>query len=283
MSKGNEVVVVDDLSAGLRENLNLKAALIEKSILDVDYEILKDFDGVFHLAAIASAFKATNDWFESHLVNQSGAVKVFEAAASHGLPVIYASSAAVYGNNDKIKTLSETEIAEPVNFYGHDKLACESQAAIAKDLKGLRAIGLRFFNVYGARQRPDSPYSGVISVFVDRAKKGEALDIYGDGEQSRDFIHVRDVLVALQNSMQLALGGNDFPKSINVSTAASCSVNRLADIIGDIVGRKLEINHHPERRGDIRYSVGDNSFLKNTLGIQDFVKLEEGLRDYIKY
>jgi UDP-glucose 4-epimerase len=189
------------------------------------------------------------------------------------VPVVYASSAAVYGDPVALPQAEDAPL-RPLTAYGADKLASELHARVAGGVHGVPTHGLRFFNVYGPRQDPRSPYSGVVSVFCDRLLAGRPLSVHGDGSQSRDFVAVADVVRALHAA--LAAVGLDAPVT-NVCTGHSTSVLHLAHTLAETVGVPLELTHGPARVGDIRHSVGDPARLRARLGITADTPLAEGL------
>src|ERR1700722_10819816 len=197
VTEGHQVRILDNLSTGKRGNAPPEAELIVGNIIDrrtVD-DCVAGTDGVFHLAAIASVDQSRADWVGCHAVNLTGCVHILDAARRMAIPprVVYASSAAIYGDGGAIP-LTEAERPRPVNAYGADKLGCELHARVASLLHAVPTIGLRLFNVYGPRQDPSSPYSGVISIFLDRLDRRAPIEIFGDGQQVRDFIAVADVV-----------------------------------------------------------------------------------------
>ena len=277
-SEGHNVCVLDDFSTGKRENLSASVDLFEGCITDEAMlrRAMQGCEGVFHLAAIASVTRSVEEWLHTHKVNQMGAVAVFEAAAELAIPVVYASSAAVYGDNSNLP-LNESAVTEPLSPYGLDKLACEMQARIGFLAKGLRSVGLRFFNVYGPRQDPKSPYSGVISIFVNRLQQRLPIVIYGDGEQTRDFIYVSDIVEVLMRSMQQLEQGQHEALVLNACTEKQLSVNELARVLSHISDMEATIEHKEAREGDIRHSLGDAASLKAQLGRFTMTPLQEGL------
>jgi UDP-glucose 4-epimerase len=234
-------------------------------------------DGCFHLAAIASVERSTHDWFQTHRANLSGTIAILDAARQLGrrepIPVVYASSAAVYGDNTNLP-LQETAHPKPRSAYGADKYGSELHAAVAWEVHKVPTIGLRFFNVYGPRQDPRSPYSGVISIFCDRLRRGEAIDVFGDGSQTRDFIFVKDVVIALLSAIGRA---SDCARVFNVCSAAPTSVLDLARLIAELCGSELQIQFRPRRAGEINHSRGDRSFARTSLGLPDPIDLRSGL------
>jgi UDP-glucose 4-epimerase len=287
LADGHQVRVLDDLSTGKRLNLTAAAELIVGDVSDpaTAARAMLGVQGCFHLAAIASVQRGNEDWLGTHRVNLGGTIAVLDAArgetASGGItvPVVYASSAAVYGD---LGNEAATEVAHPVpqTAYGADKLASELHAAIGWHVHGVPTLGLRFFNVYGRRQDPSSPYSGVISIFADRIAAGQGVTLHGDGGQTRDFVHVSDVVAHLRAAMR-ALDTNPGAGVLNVCTGRETSIAGLAAVLGQLSGRAPEIAHGPARSGDIRRSVGDPSRAHARLGISADVRLEEGLRDLL--
>ena len=187
------VVVLDDLSTGKKENLHSEAELIVGDTTDLD-TVLRAFanvNGCFHLAAIASVEKSNTEWVRTHTVNITSTVNIFEAARrAHGLvPVVYTSSAAVYGDCQAVPIREDAD-KQPLTAYGVDKYACDLHARVGWHVHGIASIGMRPFNIYGPRQDPKSPYSGVISIFFDRIRKQLPISIFGDGGQMRDFVYV---------------------------------------------------------------------------------------------
>jgi UDP-glucose 4-epimerase len=275
-ARGDQVRVLDDFSTGTPANLAPGATLIEGDVGDRDMlrATLTGVDGCFHLAAIASVERGVREWSATHRVNLSATVALLEAASRLGpVPVVYASSAAVYGDLTTLP-LQETAAVRPLSAYGVDKLGCEQHARAGGVVHGLPTLGLRFFNVFGPRQDPRSPYSGVISIFCDRLARGEPIDVFGDGEQTRDFIFVGDVVAGL-----LAAMGRASPAApvFNLCSGRPVSVLALATAVAELCGTRLEIRYRPPRSGEIRHSVGDPQRARLALGCGDPVGLREGL------
>ena len=195
------------------------------------------------------------------------------------VPVVYASSAAVYGDCARLP-ITEDATKRPLSAYGADKYACELHAAVASHVHAVPTVGLRFFNVYGPRQDPRSPYSGVISIFCERLRGGAPIEIFGDGRQTRDFIAVADVVAALRAAM--ARCPPDAPMSpdarvFNVCTGIATSVTELAHTIATLTGVPADIRHAPSRAGEIRHSVGSPDLARQALGLARPVALADGL------
>jgi len=280
LADGHDVSVLDNMSTGKRENLNANASLITGDVADATLvnTIIEKVDAVYHLAAVASVDACTNDWLNSHRTNLTGTVTLLEAAAKKKIPVVYASSAAVYGDNSDLP-LKEDAAKNPLSAYGLDKYACEQYAAIAQQFHGVPSVGLRFFNVYGPRQDPKSPYSGVISIFVAKAKAGEPLTFNGDGEQTRDFIYVADIVALLMAAMKHAKGAEVF----NGCTGSAITLKQLAAEIGNAVGNPVVTSHAAPRSGDIRHSLGDPAKAKAALGFTARTSLADGLKALVAH
>lgn len=280
LAEGHAVTVLDNLSSGKRENLNSKATFLEGDICrQADVEAaFKGVDGCFHLAAVASVTKSIENWADIHAINQSGAVRVFEQASRQKIPVVYASSAAVYGDCENLP-LAETERTQPLSPYGLDKLACEWQAALGSRIKELNSIGLRFFNVYGPRQDPKSPYSGVISIFMEQCKRQRPMTIFGDGKQTRDFIYIADVVACLRASMRHMQKNKGGCEVLNICTGKSTTIKEMATILRDIAKSENDINFAEPRSGDIRHSRGDPARAVELLGVEAKTLLKDGLKN----
>ena len=285
LNHGRKVVVLDDLSTGKRENLpeseNLE--LIIGSI--TDWNLLKNlfsnysFKTVFHLAAVASVFKSVEEPIPIHRVNFDGTMYLLEFSRKCKVErFVFASSAAVYGDLSELPKREDMPV-KPITPYGVDKYASERYTVNSFHLYGIRATALRFFNVYGERQDPSSPYSGVISIFINRILrflKGRdvTIDIFGDGKQTRDFIYVKDVVKALLIAEEKEeTAGNVY----NVGTGKETSLLDLLETLRKIAGKIPPLRFFPPREGDIRRSVADTSRLKS-LGFKPDYSLKEGLK-----
>ncbi len=278
LAAGHSVRVIDDLSTGHRANLDPRAELI---VADICTEgalraALEGADGCFHLAAIASVARANEEWVATHRVNQTGSVAVLDACRPGWLPVVYASSAATYGNvGDEIA--HEGLAPAPLTAYGVDKLGSELHASVGWGVHKVPSFGLRFFNVYGPRQDPKSPYSGVISIFADRIARGDVVSVHGDGLQTRDFVYVADVVAHLLAAMA-RLDARPGAFVCNVCTERETSVLALAETLGEICGRAAQVEHGPARAGDIRRSVGSAVRAREMLGVSAGTLLADGLK-----
>lgn len=281
LSRGHEVRLLDDLSTGKEEFIPAKAEFVCGSVTDplLLEKSLADVAAVFHLAAIASVQKTIEQWHASHEVNQGATVAIFDAIShlDRPIPVLYASSAAVYGNSTQIPLCEEAHV-HPLSPYGVDKLACELQARVGWELYRIPSAGLRFFNVYGPRQDPHSPYSGVISIFLERLKEGAPLTIFGDGEQKRDFIYVRDVARMLAEASQTLTEGAHL---FNLCRGEETSINDLAELMGKILNVEVKCAHKEGKTGEVRRSVGDPGKIRAALHLAANYTLEEGLREFL--
>jgi UDP-glucose 4-epimerase len=275
LKQGRPVRILDDLSTGKRANIPAGAEFLQGSIADpaAVAAAISGASAVFHLAAIASVQRTVEDWPGSHAVNLSASIRIFDAAAGSGIPVVYASSAAVYGDPGP-GAVSEATPCRPLSPYGADKLGMELHAAAGGTVRGLKSFGLRFFNIYGPRQDPSSPYSGVISIFADRAGAGLPLRLYGGGPQTRDFVHVSDVVEAL---LLAEAGSSSAAPVANICAGASITIRELALLIRNLSGSASPIEDAPPRAGDIQSSLGDPALAEKRLGWRAKTALRDGL------
>lgn len=275
------VVVLDDLSSGRRDNVSSAAEFVKGDIRDAALvqRLMREADGCFHLAAIASVARSNEDWAGTHSVNLTGTINVFDAArqaraAGRAARVVYASSAAVYGDCPDVP-LAETAPTRPLTAYGADKLGCEQHGRVAWLVHGVPNVGLRFFNVFGPRQDPASPYSGVIAIFAKAVQEGRAPTILGDGKQVRDFVYVDGVVDALV----AAMGRGDLDCDVfNVCTGRPTSVEDLARLVFAAANRPAKLQYGPARSGDIRESVGNPARLNAILGVVPAVSVRDGMQ-----
>lgn len=276
---GHEVVILDDLSTGNITNTLNAVTIGDINDSELVASIMSEVDGCFHLAAIASVEKANQEWVETHQVNATGTIRIFNEARHRKIPIVFASSAAVYGNNIDVPLIEES-ITNPVNAYGADKLGCEHYARVATLVHGVPTLGFRFFNVYGPRQDSKSPYSGVISIFHDRIINNQDITIFGDGKQTRDFVYVADVVRFLRAGM-VNIGKS--PMIMNVCTGKATSVKQLAGFLMQLTGNQVNIDYKPARRGDIFTSVGNPCKTEKYLKFNASHSLYEGLGMLLDY
>jgi UDP-glucose 4-epimerase len=277
---GHNVRILDNLSSGKVENMPAGAELVIGDVADPDTVAgaMRGVVGCFHLAAVASVEQSKFDWLGTHRTNLTGSITVFNAArrvpGGTGVPVVYASSAAVYGDNPNTP-LAETADRSPMSAYGADKLGSEQHGLIASRIHNVPTCGLRFFNVYGPRQDPSSPYSGVISIFCDRLKRGEGIQIFGNGSQTRDFVFVGDVVRALMAAMD---GVSTKGEVYNVCTGRKTSILELAHLVASILGLSIDPIFAAERAGEIHCSFGDPERARQSLAFTAQTDLRTGLR-----
>jgi UDP-glucose 4-epimerase len=279
LAQNNQVVIIDDLSTGKPENLaGINATLIEGSILDLDL-LQSAFQGVkcvFHQAAIASVQKSVQDPIGTSRVGIDGTLNVLVAARDAGVKkVVYASSAAVYGDSPQLPK-KEDMCPQPQSPYAVSKIAGEHFCRTFQELYGLETVALRYFNVFGPGQDPTSEYSGVISKFISAMANGLQPTIYGDGEQTRDFVYVKDVVRANIQASQSGRG------VYNIARGRRTSLNQLLAIIGEIFGRDPRPKYERARSGDIRDSLADISHALE-IGYMPEYSLESGLEETIKW
>jgi UDP-glucose 4-epimerase len=278
LSAGHGVRGLDDFSTGLQENLDPRCQVIRADVADPSAvsRAMQGAVGCFHLAAVASVARTNEDWLGTHRTNQTGTIAVLDAARRCGnIPVVYASSAAVYGDLGR-RLAREDMLPKPITAYGADKLGSELHATAAWLVHGVPTFGLRFFNVYGMRQSLYSPYTGVISIFAKQIGVGTPVTVHGDGLQVRDFVHVTDVIAHLTAAMR-RLEKSPGAHVINVGTGRGTTVLDLVRILGEAHGRVPRVVHGPVRVGDIRQSVGSPAAAASLLGIRADTSLEDGL------
>ncbi len=279
LAAGNQIKVLDDLSTGKRENLPRHAMLefIEGDIRDVEIvnRCMQGIDAVVHLAAVASVQASIDDPIRTHQVNFDGTLNLLEAARHLNVKrFVYACSAAVYGDTVNVP-VAETLMPNPLSPYAVDKLAGEFYLLHYHRKYNLAATSFRFFNIYGPKQDPSSPYSGVISIFVDRLMRDQSVTIFGDGAQTRDFVYVEDLAELLATTVQSSKGvGGVF----NVGTGVRHSLLQLLGFLEKLSGKKIERQHAPARLGDIQHSCADVSRLKSIFSVAPSTPFENGLK-----
>ena len=282
--KENKVVIIDNLSSGFLHNLPISENIdfFNEDLTDFDLFSLKDsFDGVIHLAAQASVPLSINDFQNSSNINLMCMTNVMNFCNKKSLPFVFASSSAIYGNLENGDDTSDlTNLISP---YACDKYAMELYAKTSFNTYGLSSVGLRFFNVYGPKQDPNSPYSGVISIFSDRITKTKPIVING-GHQTRDFIYVYDVVLCIIAALKKA-SEELVCENVNVLTGKSYSIDYLAAEIAKIVGNKLSAEYKELPDGDPERSEGTISKMEKILSMDasKFTLFSEGLMKTIKY
>ncbi len=280
LANGYAVRVLDDLSMGKRSNLpldNPRVQLLVGSVADAALVSLAvaGCQAVVHLAAVASVQASVDDPVATHQSNFVGTLNVCEAMREHGVKrVLFASSAAVYGNNGDGQAIDEDTPKAPLTPYAVDKLASEQYLDFYRRQHGLEPAIFRFFNIFGPRQDPSSPYSGVISIFIQRAQQGLPIAVFGDGEQTRDFFYVGDLIDLLVQALELPTAEEG---AVNVGLNRATSLNQLLQHIGDVVGSLPAITYGPARDGDIRHSRANNQRLLSRYKVGEPTPISVGL------
>ncbi len=281
LARGDHVIILDSLDSGNMKNIqdivqNQNLEFFKDSILNetILKSICSRVDGIFHLAALVSVQRSIDDPRLNHQVNIDGVFTVLEAAREKNVrKIVLASSAALYGNSYLPPHKEEFPIV-PLSPYAVGKSLSELYSSVYTSLYGINSICLRFFNVYGPNQDPSSPYSGVISKFLDAVHNNKDIVIFGDGEQTRDFVYVLDVVQALLLSMDTEANG-----VFNIGTGISSSINQLASNIVALSERDIEIIHHEARDGEVRHSCADISKVQKELGYHPDYLLNQGLQE----
>jgi len=285
LDRGERVRVLDDFSTGKRENLSEvegKIELVQGSLSspsDVEAAVV-GVDFILHQAAIPSVPRSVEFPLESHEANATGTLRLLRAAAAAGVRrLVYASSSSVYGANPALPKV-ESMPTEPMSPYAVSKLSAEQYALVFHRLYGLETVCLRYFNVFGPRQDPNSPYSGVVSRFIDAITSGAPPTIHGDGEQTRDFTYVENVARAnFAATEKPGAAGSVY----NIGCGTRASVNELWRIMAELSGSKLEPTYLPVRSGDVPHSLADIARARKDLGFEPSIDLREGLRRTLSY
>ncbi len=285
LSENNLVIVIDDLSSGYLENIKdlintKKINFIKGSV--TNYKLLKktfrNVDYVFHQAAITSVPKSIQDPFTSNNVNVNGTLNVLVASKDNNVKkVVFASSCSVYGDSSLLPK-KEDMVAFPVSPYSVSKLIGEYYCRIFTNIYGLKTASLRYFNVYGPRQDPKGDYAAVIPRFISTVLNNKSPIIYGDGEQTRDFVYVKDIV----NANIIAADRNK-TNIFNIASGKQISIYDLAKLIMKITGKNLELVYKKSRIGDIIHSSADISKAKNILGYKPKFPLNIGLKETINW
>jgi len=284
LADGNEVVVIDDLSTGFKENIAESASFHHGSITDLPLvrEACVGVDAVVHLAAARAVSQSVEHPIETTETNVLGTMNVLVAARDAGAKrYVFASSSSVYGGADALPT-SESEPTRPRSPYAVCKFAAEEYARVFHDLYGLETLSVRFFNVFGPRQRPDSQYAAVIPLFIEALKRGEAPEVHGDGEQSRDFTYIDNVVAGLRCALdapsEVAIG-----TAYNLAAGGRYSLLDLLDELEELLDSAPGRSHVETRAGDIKHSQADVSAAIRDLSFEPSISFEEGLRRTVSW
>jgi len=287
VDQGEEVTVIDDLSTGNQQrlkNISDKIKFVNGDIRDLEF-LKKEFKGVdfvLHQAALISVPESIEKKELYKEVNVTGTGNVLEAARTNKVKrVIFSSSAAVYGDTESLPVKESTEL-KPLSPYAEFKIKGEQMCAEYYQKHGLKTIVLRYFNVFGPEQDPESEYAVVIPLFIKKVLENKSPIIYGDGDQTRDFIYIRNIvhanMLALKTDNQEAFGN-----PINIGSGQEISINQLLRLVNKNLGKKIEPEFSPEREGDIRHSCSDISKAKELLGYGNKYSFEQGLKETIEW
>lgn len=282
----NTIVGIDNFYSGTQDNIDFISKLdtenrfsfFELDVRDFDrlYKIVlgNKIEYIYHFAAIASVEESIKNPLISNEVNLRGTLNVLEVARlTKAKRVVFSSSASVYGD-EPTQPKNEQSLLKPISPYGYEKLMGEQYMRLYNNLYGVETVCLRYFNVYGQRQNSSSDYSGVISIFEKRFKEQKSLYIYGDGEQYRDFIYVKDIVKTNIKAMNMPnISGEVFC----VGTSKKTSINKLVEIFSRKFSTNPKVIYETERKGDIKESICDNTKLKKVLKLDDFVGFDEGI------
>ena len=281
LARGDEVRVLDNFSTGNRTNLaglQRDVELVEGELRSYErvHNAVRGVEVVFHLGALGSVPRSVQDPLTSGAVNVEGTLNVLLAARDESVRrVVFASSSSIYGNQPELP-LEESMAPDPISPYGVAKLAAERYCvSFSRVYEALETVVLRYFNVFGPRQDPRSQYAAVVPLFITAIAAGEPVTIFDDGEQSRDFTYVDNVVAA---NLLAADAEGASGRIFNISAGAPATVNQLADTIGGLLGKSVERAYLPPRPGDLRDSWADVSAARGVLGYQPSVSLEDGLR-----
>jgi UDP-glucose 4-epimerase len=286
VATGSSVRVFDNFSTGLRSNLDgirPAPAVIEGDLTDASSvaRAVWGVDVVFHLGALASVQRSVESPADTHAACATGTLHVLDAARRAGVKrVVYAASSSAYGGASNPDGQVEDALPAPLSPYAAAKLAGEHYMRAFHATYGLETVCLRFFNIFGPRQRADSPYSGVIALFIDCMSKGRAPTVHGDGLQSRDFTYISNVVQALHKATTApAAAGNVY----NVGTGRSVTVLDLVHALNQILGTNLVPQHSPPRAGDVKYSMANIERTRRDLGYEPTVPFVEGLKKTVEW
>lgn len=279
------IICIDNFYSGSRDNLkNIKAQIIEADICDTQKmsELIKEYqpEGIIHLAAIASVQACIEKPKECFEVNQKATVELLELCHQNNIKkFIFASSAAVYGDEPSLPKNEHASSTYPISSYGIDKFASEQYVIEYARRQKLHGVALRFFNVFGPRQNPNSPYSGVLSIFTNRVLNSDKpeVTVFGDGKQTRDFVYVKDVVKAIISSFENPkMNGNVF----NVGTSKPISLLEVIAVLEELTGKEIQINFENARTGDIKHSYCSNEKI-NQHGFISKFSFKDGMKEYL--
>ena len=283
--RGDKVRVLDNLSTGKKENMAAfmdRVEFIEGDIRDIGTcrRAVEAADHVLHQAALASVPGSVADPLLTNAINVTGTLNLLLAARDAGVrSFVLASSSAVYGDDPSLPKVEGRE-GKPLSPYGVSKLIDEKYAEVFHVLHGMNTVALRYFNVFGARQDPRSEYAAVIPLFITKVIRGERPVIYGDGEQSRDFIHVKNVVQAniVATESRAAAG-----EAVNIACGTGLTVNGLFEAVNKVLGTGVEAVYAEPRPGDIKHSVADIEKSRHLLGYEPSVTFMDGLRETVSW
>jgi UDP-glucose 4-epimerase len=279
------VIGIDNFYSGFVENIELLKNINKNNFkfyeIDIrNYQLLEELfqtykiNGIFHLAAIASVQKSIENPIFSHSVNVMGTLNILELSRKYKInKIVFSSSAAVYGDEPTLPKNENSKIS-PISPYGYEKLTGENYMKLYNKLYGIKTISLRYFNVYGERQDPSSDYSGVISIFLDRISKSQKVNIYGNGNQYRDFIYVKDVVAINLLAMER---DEVFNKVFAVGTGKIVTINKLLELVNKKFNCNIKPNFQNSRNGDIKESVCNNSEIQKVLNFNNFTEFKKGI------
>ena len=284
LERGDDVRVLDNFSTGNRANLDgLDIEIVEGELRSYErvHNAVRKAEVVYHLGALGSVPRSVQDPLTSSAVNVEGTLNVLLAARDEGVRrVVFSSSTSVYGSSRTLPTTEDTP-PDPISPYGVAKLAAERYCvSFSRVYESFESVVLRYFNVFGPRQSPFSQYSAAIPLFITAIDAGRPVDVYGDGEQSRDFTYVGNVVDATLSAGEAPGASGEI---FNIAAGSPVSVNRMADTIGELLGKPVEKRYLPPRAADIRNSWADLSKSERLLGYRPQVAFEDGLRRTIDF
>lgn len=282
LDSGHEVVIYDNLSSGYRRNLETlkESVFVQGDVRDAELlqKTMVGVDTVFHLAASVGNVRSIEHPIEDSEINVIGTLNVLEAARQNNVrKIVYSSSAGIFGELKHLP-IREDHPVEPDSPYGASKLAAEKHCLAYAKLYDIEAVCLRYFNVFGINQRYDA-YGNVIPIFAHQMLRQEKLTIFGDGEQTRDFVNVKDVARAnLKAASTQGLSG-----AFNIASGTTITINRLVELMGEAGEITAAVQHGPPRKGDVRHSRADITAAREAFGFAPTVELADGLREYMKW